>query len=248
MKVTLLNYTKEAKAMLVFTKLTRRMSDASGWEEIRNWPEERLDEELDHVFKTISGPLEFIDYTFFIEGVTRAFTHQLVRHRVGTSFAQQSQRIAKMDGFRFTATGAADDSRTYFECMGMIGEAYEKMLEEGVPTQDARGVLPTNICTCITFKCNLRTLADMMGTRLCVRTQGEFQDVAKEMRKLVVDVHPFTERCLRVTCLKTGACIFPDFHECPLKEAHPDLQPDADKLDGYVEDWEGIIGHSVQPT
>jgi len=183
MKVELINFTDQAKELLVLGKRTRHMKDSAAWAEVLGMAEESLDEELGYVFSTISGPLEFVNYTFLITGVTRAFTHQLVRHRVGVSFAQQSQRFAEQEGFNYLTTGSINrDDRLgeiYDNTMDGIQSGYSELLAEGANQQDARGVLPTNILTNILMKMNLRSLSSLMEVRLCVRSQGEFQDVSR---------------------------------------------------------------------
>ncbi len=231
MKVHLIDYTENAKELLIFTKQTRRMQSGSAFDDIMKQSDEWKDNELDYVFKTISSPWEFVRYVFLIEGVTRAFTHQLVRHRVGTSFAQQAQRIAKMENFQYLATGECEKNEDYHDAMLHIQEGYDKMISEGVPTQDARGVLPTNILTNICFGVNLRSIAGIMEVRLCVRAQGEFQKVAFAIREEILKVHPFAAKVLKPGCLQGGSCIFPAFDDCPVSQNSPwlrnSLNPEA---------------------
>ena len=79
MKVNLVNYTQDAKDLLLFTKNTRLMNVEDAYQEIKDWPEEKKQEELDYMLKTIKSSWEFVDYTFEIRDVTRAFTHQFVQ-------------------------------------------------------------------------------------------------------------------------------------------------------------------------
>jgi len=109
----------------------------------------------------------------------------------------------------------------------VIDLAYQRMLKLGVNPQDARGILPTNICTSIVAKFNLRTLSEMARLRLCTRTQGEYQDVFRAMRNAVIAVHPWAEPFLRVHCAATGVCQFPNYMECPIKG--PVFNPDTGK-------------------
>ena len=245
MKVTLLEYTPNAKELLIFTKRTRRMADAGGYQEILSLPKGEKDKELEYVFGTIASSWEFVDYVFMIEGVTRAFTHQLVRHRTGTSFAQQAQRIANMSDFEYLATGECNNSHQYHETMEAIKEGYSSMIQDGIDAQDARGVLPTNILTAIAFKANLRTLNGIMNTRLCIRAQGEFQKVARAIKKEVENVHPWASKVLLPFCLEWGACKFPNFPDCPVKNNHPWLG--RQNMDDARECWEHNIGTDYQP-
>lgn len=239
MRVTLLTHTPYALEVLLFTKNTRLRMSAEGLGDIAGWPEEKKLTELRYMRNTIQSSWEFVDYVFAIEGVTRAFTHQLVRHRVGTSFAQQAQRVVNMEGFDYLVTGAEmtpdgtsethnvheaqnrepwnQASERYDDAMFVINVEYEKLLAIGVKPQDARGVLPTNICTNIVFKANLRTLHDMALKRLCVKAQGEFQDVFRALVDTVIAVHPWAADFLRVQCAWNGTCLFPTL---PVTECH----------------------------
>ena len=100
MKVKLINYTSDAVNLLLFTKNTRLMDDDNALSKIKTWSEEKKQEELDYMLKTIRSSWEFIDYTFNIRDVSRGFTHQFVRTRQA-SYAQQSQRTVDMEGFTY---------------------------------------------------------------------------------------------------------------------------------------------------
>lgn len=202
MKVSLVNFTKDAKDLLIFTKNTRLMNVEDAYNEIVNWPEDKKQEELDYMLKTIKSSWEFVDYTFNVRDVTRAFTHQFVRTRQG-SYAQQSQRTVDMGGFEYyTPPRIKDDTRAraiYDDIMSQINESYQFLRGRGVPAEDARGVLPTNIYTNIVGKFSLRTLHEMAKSRLSPRAQGEYQEVFKLMVKAVVEVHPWAEPFLTPT-------------------------------------------------
>jgi flavin-dependent thymidylate synthase len=219
--VTLINYTPDALETLIFTKNTRLRMSATGLDEIREWPEEKKAKELEYMKNTIQSSWEFVDYVFLISDVTRAFTHQLVRHRVGTSFAQQAQRAVDMTGFTYETGDSIEDNPNanveYQDTMHVINQSYQTLIELGAKPQDARGVLPTNIHTNIVFKANLRTLHDMSLKRLCVKAQGEFQDVFREIVERVAEVHPWARNFLRVECAWSGTCLFPSL---PKEECH----------------------------
>lgn len=222
MKVTLLSYTPNARELLLLTKQTRlTKSVQDSLEDIQNWSEERKQSELDYMLKTIQSSWEFVDYTFLIEGVSRAFTHQFVRTRTG-SYAQQSQRTVEMEDFGFVIPENISNNimrkEAYNTIMEQIQKCYTYLINyEDTPPQDARGILPTNIETSIVAKFNLRTLSDMAHKRLCPRTQGEYQKVFKAMRAKIISVHPYFEKFLRVFCATYGVCQFPNFKECPIK-------------------------------
>ena len=194
MKVKLINYTKDAKNLLLFTKNTRLMNVDNAYEMIKDWSEEKKQEELDYMLQTIKSSWEFVEYTFDIRDVTRAFTHQFVRNRLG-SYAQQSQRTVDMEGFGYYTPPKIEDDEyakmLYDQTMEMINERYQQLREHGIAAEDARGVLPTNIHTNIVAKFNLRNLHETAKSRLSPRAQGEHQEVFKLMISEVVKVHPW---------------------------------------------------------
>jgi len=200
-KVKLVECTPNAKDLLIFTKNTRLLNVEDAYDEIKEWPEDKKQEELDYMLQTIKSSWEFIDYVFEIRDVTRAFTHQFVRTRTG-SYAQQSQRTVDMEGFGYYTPPRISENEIakaiYDECMQKINEYYHD-LREIVPAEDARGVLPTNIHTNIVAKFNLRTLHETAKSRLSPRAQGEYQQVFKLMVDEVVKVHPWAEPFLTPT-------------------------------------------------
>jgi flavin-dependent thymidylate synthase len=196
MKVKLINYTTDAVNLLLFTKNTRLMNEDDAYEKVSEWDEEKKQAELDYMLNTIRSSWEFIDYTFDIREVTRGFTHQFVRTRQG-SYAQQSQRTVDMQGFGYYTPDRINEDENarlvYNTAMKVINDQYQALRSMGIPAEDARGVLPTNIHTNIVAKFNLRTLSEMAKSRLSPRAQGEYQNVFKLMVSEVVKVHPWAE-------------------------------------------------------
>lgn len=221
MKVTLLSYTPNADRLLLFSKKTRLKMSPDAFQEVLDMSDEEAKKELEYVFGTIGSSWEFVDYTFLITGVSRAFTHELVRSRQA-SYAQQSMRAVSMENFEYVATGKCKDDNldamiAYDNCMEEIRDYYGMLVKMGVDIQDARGVLPTNICTNIMMKANLRSLSNLMNDRLCFRAAGEYQEVAKEMKNRILEVHPWTKPVLQVNCVQYGFCKFKNFKDCPMK-------------------------------
>lgn len=220
MKVELLSYTPDALNLLLLTKGTRLKHD----EDPATWSEERKMEHLAYMRDTIKSSWEFVDYTFRISGVTRAFTHQLVRTRTG-SYAQEAMRVIDASGFESllppSVEGNPDAVAAWNNTMAEIDFGYRALVGMGVPRQDARGVLPTNVLTTIVAKFNLRTLSATGELRLCTRTQGEYQDIFREMKQRVVEVHPWAEPFIRVFCANHIHCAFPKYgeKECPVYPA-----------------------------
>jgi flavin-dependent thymidylate synthase len=217
-EVKLLSYTPDALDLLLRTKNTRlkHASDPSAWTDAQRA------EHLAYMRDTIRSSWEFVDYTFEITGVTRAFTHQLVRTRAG-SYAQESQRTVDVSGSGWLNPllesphdpegWAFGPHEWYDKACEESFRTYGELMRAGVPAQDARGVLPTATLTSIIAKFNLRTLSEMAKVRLCSRTQGEYQDVFRAMRQCVIEVHPWVEehRFIEVHCVAQGTCAFPRY-------------------------------------
>lgn len=230
MKVTLLRYTDEALLLLLDTKNTR----LGGKRPASEWTHEERMEHLEYMRNTIQSSWEFVDYTFRIEGVTRAFTHQLVRTRTG-SYAQEAQRVVDVSGhdvlLPFDLDPQTEQAAFFSIAADYALSAYDTLVKEGMNRQDARGILPTNISTSITAKFNLRTLSDTAKVRLCTRTQGEYQTVFRAMREEVVKVHPWAAEFINVKCVSDGICAFPNYGKESCKFYKPELdQTEVKKL------------------
>ena len=126
---------------------------------------------------------EHIYFTFKIEGISRACSHQLVRHR-HCSFTQRSQRYCAENGFEFV-TPPTIDEELFYNGMEDIESWYEYHQCRGVPNEDARYILPNACCTDLYLSCNLRELIHIANERLCVKAQWEIRDLVKQMVALV---------------------------------------------------------------
>lgn len=126
---------------------------------------------------------EHIYFTFKIEGISRACSHQLVRHR-HCSFTQRSQRYCSEDGFDFVTPPTVDIARFYNDLQD-IEDWYEEYQAEGIPNEDARYILPNACATSLYLSCNLRELIHIANERLCTRAQWEIRDLVKHMVALV---------------------------------------------------------------
>jgi flavin-dependent thymidylate synthase len=193
MRITLVDFTHDAEYKMIFTKSTRLKMVPSLMNSIYQMSREEIDQELEYMANTIPSSWEFASYSFLIEGVSRAFTHQLVRNRQG-SYAQQTMRILDVSGFDYiTGPTINNDYRkaVYDTVMTTIQIGYDNLIQDGAAVEDARGLLPTNICTNIVAKFNLRTLSEMMSARSSSRTQGEYRAVVDAMYQAVLNVHPW---------------------------------------------------------
>lgn len=126
---------------------------------------------------------EHIYFTFKIEGISRACSHQLVRHRM-CSFTQRSQRYCSEDGFEYVTPPSLSDNLFYNNDMRDIANEY-RSYQEVVPNEDARYILPNACCTDLYLSCNLRELIHICNERLCSRAQWEIRELVKKMVELV---------------------------------------------------------------
>lgn len=134
--------------------------------------------------------VEHMNFTFRIEGVSRALTHQLVRHRIA-SYSQRSQRYCSEDGAKMVVPPSIENDDVaidiYNKIMWRIEEAYHDLQCLDIPNEDARFVLPNACETEIYMTMNLRTLAHFMNERLCTRAQWEIRKMAIGMKKAITD-------------------------------------------------------------
>jgi len=153
--------------------------------------------------------LEHVSFSFGVEGISRACSHQLVRHRLA-SYSQQSQRYVSHKE-RFTAVTppsiAADEAlRERFErLLDDIHAAYSEFLAAGVPAEDARFVLPNAAETKIVVTMNARELHHFFDLRCCRRAQWEIQELAREMLREVRKAAPLLFASAGPGCVR-GRC------------------------------------------
>ncbi len=246
MKVKLIDYQEKALSLLLYTKNTRLQGGAT-LRDIRNWAHEKKLEHLAYMRDTIKSSWEFVNYTFEISGVTRAFTHQLVRTRNGR-YAQESMRTVDVSGAEVKRP-ESDTNGEFALCAKNAMADYKGLINNGMSPQNARGILPTNVCTSIIAQFSLRTLHEMGSVRLCTRTQGEYQDVFRAMKAAVVEVHPWADDFIQVACVNTGVCVFPRYTECPIQKftcsGHPEKH-NAVKA-RIKEEW-ASIRHEATPV
>ena len=169
--------------------------------------------------------LEHSQFTFAIEGVSRALTHQLVRHR-HCSFSQQSQRYVNLEGtFDYVTPKALQDEgdlQGYFaECMQQAYESYTELINKGVKPEDARAVLPNACCTNMVITLNLRSLIHLCNERLCTRAQLEIRQLVQLMVKEVLIENEWLKPYLQPKCESLEYC--PEYKGCGRKPSYNQL-------------------------
>jgi flavin-dependent thymidylate synthase len=199
MQVTLLDYTGKGQGsmaaadLMIFTKNTRLTQSPDAFNEIKNWDYETKMHELEYMTRSIPSSWEFVDCTFLIQNVSRAFCQQFTRTRTG-SYAMSSQRVVDQSDFTYTSGSTVNED--FHQVMGYLSDEYKNLIRNGVSVEDARGILPMNVHSNIVAKFNLRTLCDMAKSRTGIRTQSEYRDVFDEMVKCVIEAWPWAERFL----------------------------------------------------
>ena len=154
--------------------------------------------------------IEHIQVTFAISNVSRACTHQLVRHR-HMSFSQKSQRYVKEKGqFDYIIPPTIEknpEMKLKFEnLMSEISKVYGELTDAGILAEDARAVLPNATSTSLVASLNLRELIHLANLRLCTRAQYEIRTMVKMMCDALVAEEPWLKPYLVPKCERFGFC------------------------------------------
>ena len=163
-----------------------------------------------------ASPIEHVSFTFAIEGVSRALTHQLVRHRIA-SFSQQSQRYVDGSDFDYIlppAFAKIPEAKARFEkLLDEVGDAYQELkqiLEDNgrgeKAKEDARFVLPQATESKIVVTMNCRSLINFFEHRCCTRAQWEIREMANQMLKICRDELPCVFEDAGARCEKLKYC------------------------------------------
>jgi len=207
MKVTLRRFTPDPEQAII-------ESASVCWKSV---PRKQI---LPHIIKAGHWtPLEFAQFNFRIEGVSRSLTHQLVRKRVGVAFCQESQRYVKYKGgFEYVTPESIlhcdpgvtycdkDAYQVFLKAMRSAEAAYEQLLELGVPGEDARFVLPNACCVTIDMAINYHALLDLCKERLCSRAQWEIREMVGLLKEEVEKVSPVLAEYLQPKCYWLKHC------------------------------------------
>jgi len=176
--------------------------------------------------------IEHIVFTFAISGVTRTLSHQLVRHRAGLAFDQQSQRYLKYREPAYMVPGSIADAdpelrERFTDALDDSLAFYGELLEAGIPGEDARFVMPNATRTNLVMTANLRALIHMSGLRLCTMAQWEIRRLFQLIRHEVFTVSPFLGAFLAPKCVPLGYC-----DEDRNRDEHCPIRPHKDSVLG----------------
>jgi thymidylate synthase (FAD) len=164
--------------------------------------------------------IEHFYLNFAISGVSRTLSHQHVRHRHAT-FSQKSQRyVTYRTPFKYIVPPKINPDKiytlnaeshptlalSYNELMGIIQDFYGKMLDDGIPGEDARYIFPNACETSYIFSCNFRELMYISNLRLCSKAQWEIRSLVGKLCNLVMFEEPWTTKFLVPKCGKYLQC------------------------------------------
>ena len=225
MKVNLLTHTPEPDKIIAAA--AKLCYSSSGIDDIMdNLTDEAIQKFMDMLMSLgHESPVEHVTFTFGIEGISRACSHQLVRHRIA-SYSQKSQRYVNETQFEYvTPEAIAKDPVSkdiYDETMTLLQGRYdfirsglvETYVKDGMDrkaaekkaNEDARMVLPNACCTSIIVTMNIRSLFNFFKHRCCNRAQWEIRAVAMEMLRLCMEVAPNIFRHAGPDCVAKGQC------------------------------------------
>lgn len=148
---------------------------------------------------------EHINYTFLIDGISRACSHQLVRHRLA-SFTQASQRHSHQSEFIHPEGMSEEQEQVWKQSIRLSAQTYRLLMEMGMPMEDARSALPNAASTTLVMTMNARELAHFLELRLCNKAQTEIRELAQEIHKLAKQHFPLLFEHVGPPCFETGEC------------------------------------------
>lgn len=155
--------------------------------------------------------IEHASFTFFVEGVSRSLTHQLVRHRIA-SFTQQSMRYVDLVELKQyfikpqSISKNQTSSESFDDFMAKSKNAYDILRENGIPPEDARFVLPIATQTKIAITMNARELRHFFAIRCCLRAQWEIRELANRILRICKSVAPSLFENAGPSCIRLGYC------------------------------------------
>jgi len=201
MRIKLVSYTQDPERICAAAALTS--TNKSTFEErLKSFEgEEGLEKARALVKRIVSCGhetiIEHASFTFSVEDVSRALTHELVRHRIA-SYTHQSQRYVAFDEVNPLSSFKrsekidkdAEAKKRFDEALEKSADTYKKLLEKGIPAEDARLILPNAMLSNITVTMNARALKNFFRLRCCNRALWELHDLADEMLKQAKEVAP----------------------------------------------------------
>ena len=145
--------------------------------------------------------VEHASATFRLKNVSRVLTHELVRHRIGFSYSQRSQRYVKENEPSYVVPDVLVDDNTanqklllardiFDKAMQNAWDAYSLLLSYGLKPEDARFVLPNACATEIVVTADFRAWRNFLKLRLSPRAQWEIRKAANIILDKLYEIAP----------------------------------------------------------
>ena len=220
MKVSLIGkscyngFDKFSQDSIVYTALSQCYNEHFNTSDCNSISEEKRNKIIKSVLNSGHDSVsEHVSFTFLIEDVSRVLTHQLVRHRIA-SYSQRSARYTKINTNEEwyvvpKSIKTEEQLKVFKEIMNAEAVAYNKLIELGIPKEDARFIVGDGQFTNIVVTMNCRALKNFFGERLCTRAQWEIRELANKMANIckkelpiVFDICKFAEPI----CIHNGFC------------------------------------------
>jgi len=233
MEVKLISHTPEPERICAAAAMTSsRKEDTAGIYESLSNPEKM--EKARKLLKAVirmghTSVMEHASFTFSISGVSRAMTHELVRHRIA-SYTQQSQRYVKFEESSFVTPQKikekSEAKEKFDSALASIMRTYGELVEMGIPFEDARFILPNAAHTSIVVTMNARELCHFFRLRTCERAQWEIREAATEMLR---------------RCRKTAPALFSDVGpSCYIDGRCPEGKLTCGRMEEIVQKFRGL--------
>jgi len=206
--VRLISYPKESELIAKIAAVIC-YSGEQDFEQIRRKAMEKPYTYLKKIIE--SGHLSILEhnsFVFYVTGISRVTSHQLVRKRIA-SYSQQSQRYVDAKNFKVVIPPTIHRSPFYERYQSLIKqcfELYEIMVQTDIPKEDARYILPNATTTQLIVTMNAHALIDFFALRCCTRAQWEIRELANKMLKEVKKVAPNLFRNAGAFCDFYGYC------------------------------------------
>jgi len=176
-----------AARLLAYTKNTRMNMNPIGLEKFMEKTEEEIYSELAYMSTSIASSWEFADVTFLIQDISRNTAQQMTRSR-NAVFAMQSQRVTDLSDVKFDLSG-----REFNDAMNDAIERYSKLVESGIPLEEARDVLPGGVHCNLVAKYNFRSFVDLVKSRESLRVQKQYRQIISDMKAEVIFTWPWSK-------------------------------------------------------
>ncbi len=208
MEVKLISYPQETELIANIAAMIC-YSGEKDFDTIQSKAKEKPETYLQNIIKC--GHLSILEhniFVFYLSGVSRALTHQLVRKRIA-SYSQQSQRYVDVSEVPYITPSSIKKSplvKKYEEITKNLFIFYKEMVDSGIPKEDARYILPNSTTSQLVVSMNAHALIEFFSRRCCVRAQSEIRTLAFKMLDEVKKIAPTLFKNSGAYCTFYGYC------------------------------------------